>query len=585
MTVTTRSTIIKSIACFAASSVAALFCASAFSAGFYPFYAAVSGLAAFAFVAYGFQRAKRAGATGQSSALEHRALLIALLCAGLLLALTRALPLAGVAGILVLVAHQLCKAIAGKPEGEAVQPAAPAKPNHVVENLAGLASAGMMIILAYNFGIEAFRVPTGSMEPTVYGDPLWGDRALVNKLAYRLGEPERGDICVFRFPMNRSQPFVKRLVGKPGEDVLIAQGDVYIKGEGDEYPMIWRKEGGVRDSMWLPYYAYEGGGELTLSTDFDRLSGRASVEGNAITLEASDGKPGTLRFPRGKSITDHNPTTAREFDSQYNRESVADLRVRCELSGSGKLDICLVRGGGTVTLKLSGAQSAVEILCVGDKNPMVIPLSGPALKAKVDLDAMASLIFGVADGAVDIELNGHAFDRIYFDTEVERYLRAQAVPLDFEHMAGIRRLMSALPDRSDCHIRFIVNEGSMTLRNLFIDRDIHYLGVMEFERGSRGLAAKAGVSRPYFHRVQGDSFFVLGDNTENSLDSRGWYTMTLALEGGEKYFFQLETLLAAARQQVMEEWQVRMLAALTQSPVGENVNDALEALGDAITRG
>src|SRR4051812_43087484 len=82
------------------------------------------------------------------------------------------------------------------------------------------------------------KVPTGSMEPTL----RVGDYLLVNHLAYgpRLpftntaiewGQPQRGDVVVFRYPMKVSELYVKRLVGLPGDQVQFERGVVSVNGE------------------------------------------------------------------------------------------------------------------------------------------------------------------------------------------------------------------------------------------------------------------------------------------------------------------------------------------------------------------
>ena len=82
------------------------------------------------------------------------------------------------------------------------------------------------------------KVPSGSMEPTL----RVGDYLLVNHLAYgprlpftntaiEMGKPERGDVVVFRFPLDVSQFYVKRLVGLPGDRVQFRDGAVSINGE------------------------------------------------------------------------------------------------------------------------------------------------------------------------------------------------------------------------------------------------------------------------------------------------------------------------------------------------------------------
>ncbi|MCL2780942.1 MAG: signal peptidase I [Actinomycetia bacterium] len=80
--------------------------------------------------------------------------------------------------------------------------------------------------------IEPFWIPSESMEPTLHGCVgCKDDRLLVNKLAYKLHDPRRGDIVVFRRPANFSssdQDLVKRVIGLPGETVSGHDGLVWI---------------------------------------------------------------------------------------------------------------------------------------------------------------------------------------------------------------------------------------------------------------------------------------------------------------------------------------------------------------------
>jgi signal peptidase I len=65
-----------------------------------------------------------------------------------------------------------------------------------------------------------------------------GEYILVNKLAYRLGEPKRGDIIVFSFPNDPSQDLIKRVIGLPGDNIDIQNGKVMINGIALEEPYI-----------------------------------------------------------------------------------------------------------------------------------------------------------------------------------------------------------------------------------------------------------------------------------------------------------------------------------------------------------
>lgn len=64
------------------------------------------------------------------------------------------------------------------------------------------------------------------MRPTF----LEGDRIFVDKVSYRFHGPERGDIIVFRYPLDKKKDFVKRLVGFPGDKIEIREGKIYLNG-------------------------------------------------------------------------------------------------------------------------------------------------------------------------------------------------------------------------------------------------------------------------------------------------------------------------------------------------------------------
>jgi signal peptidase I len=87
----------------------------------------------------------------------------------------------------------------------------------------------LALFLIINTISERIRVESISMEPNL----IPGDFVIVNKMAYDLGgDPKRGDVIVFRYPPNPEQiPYIKRIVGLPGDTIHIAEGKVYINGE------------------------------------------------------------------------------------------------------------------------------------------------------------------------------------------------------------------------------------------------------------------------------------------------------------------------------------------------------------------
>lgn len=85
----------------------------------------------------------------------------------------------------------------------------------------------VVLFLGINAVSSRIRVESISMQPTLYA----GNFVLVNKLAYQLGKPSRGDIIVFRYPPDPTQvPYIKRVIGLPGDRVTITGGKVYING-------------------------------------------------------------------------------------------------------------------------------------------------------------------------------------------------------------------------------------------------------------------------------------------------------------------------------------------------------------------
>jgi signal peptidase I len=113
------------------------------------------------------------------------------------------------------------------------------KKSKLRENLEAIFIAILLALFIRAFIVQAFKIPSGSMKPTLQ----IGDHILVNKFTYgiklpftditivSLGEPERGDIIVFEYPVEPDKDFIKRVIGLPGDVVEIREKKVYINGE------------------------------------------------------------------------------------------------------------------------------------------------------------------------------------------------------------------------------------------------------------------------------------------------------------------------------------------------------------------
>lgn len=84
-----------------------------------------------------------------------------------------------------------------------------------------------IFVVVYLFLFQPNQVKGNSMYPT-FKD---GQFIFTDKISYRLGDPKRGDVVVFRSPKNENIDFIKRIIAQPGETVKISEGKVYVNGQ------------------------------------------------------------------------------------------------------------------------------------------------------------------------------------------------------------------------------------------------------------------------------------------------------------------------------------------------------------------
>lgn len=94
------------------------------------------------------------------------------------------------------------------------------------ENVEVIVTAVILALIIRTFIVQAFKIPTGSMRPTL----IEGDRILVNKFIYRFKAPARGDIIVFKYPEDTKKDFIKRLIAVGGETARIIDGNIWVDG-------------------------------------------------------------------------------------------------------------------------------------------------------------------------------------------------------------------------------------------------------------------------------------------------------------------------------------------------------------------
>jgi signal peptidase I len=113
------------------------------------------------------------------------------------------------------------------------------RPNGLIDFCRSFFPVILLVLMLRSFVVEPFRIPSGSMIPTLQ----IGDFILVNKFAYglrdpvfhsklaRLGAPQRGDVVVFRYPVDPSKDFIKRVIGLPGDHIVYRNKQLWVNDE------------------------------------------------------------------------------------------------------------------------------------------------------------------------------------------------------------------------------------------------------------------------------------------------------------------------------------------------------------------
>jgi signal peptidase I len=121
----------------------------------------------------------------------------------------------------------------------------------------------LLLFFAINTISARIRVDGSSMEPTLHS----GEFMIVNRLAYRFGQPQTGDVVVFHYPGNPEQEYIKRVIGLPGEHVVIANGQVSVNDRVLDEPYIAAPPAYEEDTIVPPGMLFVLGDNRNNSSD------------------------------------------------------------------------------------------------------------------------------------------------------------------------------------------------------------------------------------------------------------------------------------------------------------------------------
>jgi signal peptidase I len=406
-----------------------------------------------------------------------------------------------------------------------------------------------------------YQIPLSGVQPVYFGD-----RILVLKYRYLFQQPARWDVVVFKSPYEKNPDpndpkytdnYIKRLIGKPNESVMILDGDIYIgsKGMPPEQFKIQRKPRHAQEALWRDVY----------DNDYLPHEDRVGWQEPWVVESGSgwNGPQGTgtpprriFRFenPKGASALRFDSLANHSFDSltdwiAYDQvpgpagtnSYVSDLKLTCvyrRTAGQGPLRLQMTKRGECFTAELAPGKVRLYRNKLINDQPLKLgaDIWGKPLEADVpELNATGSPVeieFTNVDYRVTVRLNGRdvlkTTDDQYWPNIAELYKEALADPRTRGRSNADRPAIQILADSQTCSIE-----------HLHLARDVYYLNTIPGQghlTRSNGYSGEPFWASPELIQNLGpDEYFVLGDNSLVSLDARFWGE-PVDLPGEGKYF-------------------------------------------------
>jgi len=433
-------------------------------------------------------------------------------------------------------------------------------------------NCGRLVARARRPGMEGIEHP-GTEVPVNYGD-----RILVLKYIYLLHPPRRWDVVVFKSPddpdkAHYQQNFIKRLVGLPGEKLMVLDGNIYVWNTADTKWEIPKKPRSAQEALWRLVYDND-----YYPQEAQRLVGPAFVQpwksdgagwdmsrGRTFAFDNPDGL-GTLRFDPSANSTTQTLTDYLVYDAgtgpgmirrpdvigsndDANANPVSDLKLTAfyhRISGNGALKLELSRFAD------------VDHMFTAEVTPDQVRLIHRTSTGEITSWQKSLAEAGVrGDKPINIELTN-------VDYRVELRLNGQRVfdPMDYEP-----NVPWLITQYHDVHRRGRSGEAQIeaenqqcTLDHVGLWRDVYYTN----RDANRGSALHSGSPDSPVQLNQGE-YFVMGDNSAISKDARYWDSpINLPHEG----------LNDVAEGRVPEQFMLGK-AVFVYWPAGFRISDAL----------
>lgn len=455
----------------------------------------------------------------------------------------------------------------------------------IIATLQSLIVAFVLAMTFRGFVAEGFVIPTGSMAPTLMGshllldssitgyrfpagldqtsngrvdidravDPMLGpkyrigaprirpvdnrpragDRILVLKGLYAFSEPERYDVVVFKNPTDPKGDagnYIKRLIGLPNETVWLADGDVFARSDGEENFAIQRKPEYIQRALWQPIT-----NSAYMNAYPDRLN--RHYTGPPWRGEGWDLSGRSYRYGSVEPTTLHWDEEERPLDdwAMYNMLSrrarpsvpVSDLRIAAGIvpdNDTFNSTVELATRNHIFEFTVTGDEARVRYRRASDDDGWAEQKSASITPAQAG--RVRNVEFWHVDQSMRVFVDGEQAVRLDYNWEPrERIEHATG-------MAGNRGLRAAANGAlQEPRLRWHFADSPVTLHRVQVDRDLYYrsahLDASQQRNDPPIRGAAFGVHpgtghSPNLAEMGPDQFYMLGDNSQASLDSRLW---------------------------------------------------------------
>ncbi|MFT5424142.1 MAG: signal peptidase I [Phycisphaerales bacterium] len=464
----------------------------------------------------------------------------------------------------------------------------------IKETLVGIAIAFSMAFVFRGFVIEGFVIPTGSMAPTLLGqhykatgpesgytwdigpkaskpfsredlsvtDPMLGtrvtqgntpkqagDRVFVVKYLDGIHEPKRWDVVVFKNPGTREN-YIKRLIGKPGEQIALVDGDVFVRDfEPGQTPRnglaawagpgwsVARKSERVQRAVFQPVYdsrytpLHPGPG---YRAPFEGGPGWTGLAGESAspTYAFSGVGTGTLSWRDAEPINDWYPYNEMGGGTTTPHFPVSDIAVAFGVEPEPQPDqdairptVNLTARGYDFRARLSEAEVTLEMSDQGaqawhvlDTQPLPAGAFTPGRVTQVEFWHVDQTLWFFIDGSL---IAGGPDAATYDLTPAQRVEQATGMPYpDAINRPGYGNGVTTAGGLADNamyrkpRLWIDLAGGPAKVHHMSLHRDLHYQ--------INPSKQTHGGHPDYFPTLTDTRYFVCGDNSPNSADSRLW---------------------------------------------------------------